>query len=268
MKVWVLGAGTLLPHPHRGSPGYWIEAGKARILMDVGSGALRTLARLGRAWQGVTHVILSHFHTDHVADLAPLLFALRHAPGPPRSLPLGILGPRGLTAHLEALAEAHGAFIRDPGFPQRVTELEAGEVWTSGGGVFRLRTFPARHTESALAYRLETAQGTLGYTGDTGFVKGLGEFFAGAQLLVSECSRPDGDGMENHLTPKELAALARKAAPELLVSVHAYPPLEPQYVPHILREEGYDGRALAGRDGMEILVSPHGAEVRSPGFPE
>ena len=101
----------------------------------------------------------------------------------------------------------------------------------------------------------------MGFTGDTGPDPGLGAFMKGVQLLVAECSNPDGQGMDKHLTPSELAGLASTALPDLLVSVHAYPPLDPEEVPDLLRRAGYTGRAAAGRDGMLIRVSSGEAQV-------
>lgn len=264
MRIWILGSGTLRPDPRRGSPGHWIEVGGDRILLDCGSGSLRTLARLRREWARITHLILTHFHTDHVGDLAPLLFALRHLPDSSRSAPLHLLGPAGIDAHLRALAEAHGDFVLNPGFPLVVQELEAGEPWEASSGRFRLHTVRTRHTGSSLAYRLESPAGIFAFTGDTGPDPELGAFLRGADVLVAECSVPDGQEVENHLTPGQLAALARQASPRLLVNVHAYAPLDPEDVPQLLRAAGYTGDARAGADGMEIQVSPEGVRVEAP----
>ena len=264
MKVWILGSGTLLPDPHRGPPGYWVEVAGGHLLLDCGSGSLRTLARLGLPWHQVSHVVLSHFHTDHVADLAPLLFALKHSREPARRETLHILGPQGLKEHLEYLAGAHGPYILDPGFPLHVEEVRPERVRRDPGGSFSIRAFPTFHTDSALAYRIESLHGTLGYTGDTGPVEGLAEFLAGSDLLLAECSNPDGEEMDNHLTPGRLAALARQASPKLLVNVHAYPPLDPGVVPDLLRKKGYTGGVRAGCDGLEIRILPSGVGVRSP----
>lgn len=268
MKVWILGSGTLLPHPRRGSPGYWLEVVQDRILLDCGSGTLGRLARLGLEWSRISHILLTHFHTDHVGDLAPILFALKHGPRPPRTLPLSILGPRGLKDHLHALSQAHGSYVLEPGFPLLVEEIGPHSAWKSDSGDYSIQTFRTLHTETAQAYRLEGPGGTFGFSGDTGPVEGMAGFFREVDLMVAECSNPDGKEMENHLTPRELAVLARDAAPKLLVNVHAYPPLDPEAVPDLLSERGYMGEVRPGRDGMRISIDPAGIQVESPGFPE
>jgi ribonuclease BN (tRNA processing enzyme) len=254
MRVWIIGSGTLRPDPDRGSPGHWVEVGGDRILMDCGAGTLRTLARLGLDWDRVTHILLSHFHADHVGELASLLFALKHGADGSRTRPLAILGPRGVSDHMEALAHAHGTFVLDPGCPLEVIGLDPGAAWTSAGRTFRVLTHNTRHADPSLAFRLETREGVLGYTADTGPDTELGPFFSGCQLLVAECSNPDGADADTHLTPGTLAQLASMARPELLVTVHVYPPLLPEEVPDLLRRAGYDGRAVAGRDGLMVSL--------------
>lgn len=254
MRLLVLGSGTLLPNPDRGSPGYWLESGEDRILMDCGSGTLRSLARMGIEWQRVTHLLISHFHTDHVADIAPLLFALKHGTGGSRTLPLTVLGPPGVKDHLHALARAHGGFVLDPGFPLEVEELGPGIHWMPAERTFRLSSHPTIHSDPSLAYRLEADFGAVGYTGDTGPDPSLGPFLSGCQLLVAECSNPDGAGAGNHLEPSTLSELASQATPELLVTVHAYPPLRPEEVPDLLRGWGYEGRVIAGWDGLAVKL--------------
>jgi ribonuclease BN (tRNA processing enzyme) len=261
VRVWVVGSGTLIPQPHRGSPAHWVEAGTLRVLMDCGAGALRTLARLGLGWQGLSHLILTHFHTDHVGELAALLFALKNGVVGGRRAPLTILGPTGLNAHLVALAQAHGDHIRDPGFPLVVQEVQPGESWLSEADGLQIRTLSTRHSLNSMAVRLEVEGQCVGYTGDAGPRPELGPFFRGCNLLISECSHPDGKGMETHLTPGDLAGMAREAAPDLLIPVHCYPPLEPADVPGLLEKAGYSGRVVPGSDGLGIVLEKGGAEV-------
>lgn len=250
-----MGSGTLIPHGKRGGAAHWVEVGGASFLLDCGPGTLGTLARLGLPWGSLGHVVLTHFHTDHVADLAPLLFALKNGLDQPRAEPLTILGPPGLSRHLEALAIAHGAFILDPGFPLKVGEIPPGADWPGPGSGILIRTWPARHTPQSLAIKLETRDGTLGYTGDTGLCEGLGDFFRGCGILIAECSHPDERDVDTHLTPGKLAVLAGTARPDVLVPVHAYPPLEPEHLPGLLAEAGYSDWVLPGRDGLELDLS-------------
>jgi ribonuclease BN (tRNA processing enzyme) len=208
-------------------------------------------------WRELTHVALTHFHTDHWGDLAPLLFALTHGIRPRREAPLTLLGPPGLEARLEWLARAFGDHVRDPGFALRVVELGRHDAWADEGAGLRIRTHPTRHTEHSVAYRVRTAAvgagkesgPSVGYTGDTGPLPALGAFFRGVDLLIAECSLADPPEITTHLSPEGVATLCRNARPGRVVLTHLYPELDPGRVPGEVAAAGYGGRVQVAADG-------------------
>lgn len=260
-RLTVLGSGTLLPDDDRRSACHLLEAEGVRVLLDCGSGALHGFDRHGVPWRELDAVAFSHYHTDHLGDLAPLLFALKHGVRPARTDPLTLLGPPGLHRRLEALAAAFGDHVEDPGFPLEARELSRTGSWEVPGAPLRLRLHPTPHTDHSVAQRWETGSRTVAYTGDTGPDRRLAEFVAGADVLLCEVSLPDSTDMDNHLTPSTAAELARRAGPRLLVTTHVYPPLVAEEVPERVRRSGFAGRIEAGRDGMVVEVAG-GGEIR------
>ncbi len=255
VEVTILGSGTLRPDARRHSASHLVRHGSSCILMDCGSGALHGMARWAAPWDGLTHVLITHFHTDHVGDLAPLLFALSHGVDPPRTAPLVVLGPPGIREFMRALADAHGSFMRDPGFPLEIVELAREGFWSDADDRFTVSSHPTRHTDHSVAYRVETPAGTVAYTGDTGPEPGLGEFMAGVELLISECSHPDPPIVDTHLTPEGLARLAEQAQPDLLLVTHIFPELDARALPDLVSKAGYSGRVRLAEDGMAVLVN-------------
>lgn len=264
-RLTVLGSGTLLPDDDRRSAAHLLEGAGIRALLDCGSGALHGLDRHGVEWRSLTHLVFSHYHTDHIGDLAPVLFALKHGSRPGREEPLTILGPPGLYRVLEGLRRAFGDFVEDPGFPLRVRELGRSGSWESGDGRARLRFAPTPHTDHSVAHRWVLDGRVVGYTGDTGPDPDLGPFMAGADVLVSECSVPDDAEMETHLTPSGVAELARAAQPGLLLLTHVYPPLEPDRVPEQVRGAGFTGAVRLARDGLSVVLGEDGPRVAGAG---
>ena len=248
----VIGSGTLVPSGRRSSPCHLLEAPGARVLLDVGPGAVHGLARHGKRWWDVGHLVLTHFHTDHFADLPHLLFALKWASPSARTLPLHVVGPPGLRARVDALRAAHGEFIVAPGFEVAYTEVDRHGSWSDGS--LTLRVAPARHTDHAVAVRVELEGVAVGYTGDTGPDPALGRFLRGCELLVSECALADPDPATNHLSPQGVARLALAAEPATLVLTHFYPPLDPADVPGLVRAAGYPGRVVCARDGQQFPI--------------
>ena len=225
MRLTVIGSGTISLSATRGCASYLLEAGEHRILMDVGPGAAHSMARHGVDWWGVTHVLLTHFHLDHIGDLPTLIFAWRHARVESRAAPLTIIGPAGTRELLARWAAALGDWLHVPGFPLHVMEPLLGEPLDLGGGV-TLTSRSVPHAGESVAYSVEHAGRRLVYTGDTGEDPSLSAWAAGCDLLLTECSLPDFMPMTLHLTPSQTGALAAAAAPGLLVVSHMYPPLE------------------------------------------
>lgn len=251
MDVTILGSGTLVPDDDHRSAAHLVRAEGALVLMDCGSGTVHGMARHRVPWRRLSHLVLSHFHTDHVGDVPALLWAFRHgAPG--RTAPLRVVGPGGTRGLLEVMARAFGPFVLDPGFPVEVIEVSPGVPWTEPDGRFELGVHATVHTEESVAFRLEAGLGTVGYTGDAGPDPDLFRFFRGSDVLISECCTPDPPSMDTHLTPSGVARMGREAQPGILVTTHVYPPLDPARVPALVSEAGYGGRVLAGRDGLTL----------------
>lgn len=256
----VLGSGTLLPSATRSSPAHHLAAGSARILLDAGTGTVHGLARGGLDWRRLTHVVLTHFHTDHIADVAPLMQALDKGIWPRRTASLTILGPPGVSTLLHALAQVHGEHVVDPAFPLRIVELPRGGEYHDEAEGFALRTAPAHHTEEAISVLVRGPWGALGYTGDTGPSDAVAEGLSGSDVLIAECGQDDPPQGDTHLSPTGVAALAGAVRPALLLVTHVRPPLQPEEAVAAIGAR-YWGRVLAAHDGLRVRISPTGVAV-------
>ena len=252
--VTVVGSGTLVPSGERSSPAHLVEYGPTRVLLDAGPGTVHGLARHGVAWWKITHIVFTHYHTDHFGDLPHLLFAMKWASPAPRSRPLRILGPPGLIERAEALRRAHGEFMVRPGFDLGYEEVARSGTWRATNASLTLRFHPVPHTDSSIAVRLEVANWSVGYTGDTGPDRTLGSFLRGVDVLISECAHPDPAPPGRHLSPVSVAAMARRARPEKLVLTHMYPPLDAGSAASLVREAGYRGNVVCASDGERFVL--------------
>lgn len=251
----VIGSGTLVPSGDRSSACHLLDTGDHNVLLDLGPGAVHGMARHGRPWWRVTHVVFTHYHTDHFGDLPHLLFALKWAAPSPRGRPLHVLGPPGLVGRVAALRHAFGDFIVDPGFEVAYREVDRRGSWECDDpDALRLRFLPVPHTEHSIAVRVAARGRSLGYTGDTGPDPALGPFLRGVEVLVSECAQPDPPPSPSHLSPSSVAALARSARPGVVVLTHLYPPLDCASAPRLVRAAGYGGKVVCARDGESFAL--------------
>lgn len=193
------------------------------LLFDLGFGCLRQLARAGLRPEEVTHAFFTHRHPDHVGDLPALLFHLNYS-APPRAGALQVYGPRGFKPFLERLGRAHHPWLRPRGWELRARELEEGAV--VGGPGFKLVCREVPHTTEALAYRLESPEGSLCLSGDTAFDEGLAVFAAGAGLFVLECSLGSRERSSGHLSVEEALELGRRSGARRVLFSHLSDPSE------------------------------------------
>jgi ribonuclease BN (tRNA processing enzyme) len=247
MRLTTIGTGTVSPSPSRVCAGHLVNAGSVNILLDCGSGVVHGLAKARVNWMEITHVAITHFHADHLSDLAFLIFTWRYGAERPRATPVEIIGPLGIDALVTRFADAFGTWVRDPGFEVRVQEL-APDAHADLGADVRLSAFKVPHTDESVAYEVTHQGHRLVYTGDTGFDQGLGRWAAGCDLLLAECSLPDDREMAIHLTPRRCGELAALARPRSLVLTHFYPPVERVDIRGIVREH-FDGPVVLADDG-------------------
>jgi ribonuclease BN (tRNA processing enzyme) len=240
------------PSASRVCAGHLVNAGSVNVLLDCGSGVVHRLARAGVDWMAITHVAITHFHADHLSDLAFLIFTWRYGAERPRAAPVEIIGPPGTDALVTRFADAFGSWVREPGYEVRVRELPPDAHADLSGGV-RLSAFKVPHTEESVAYEITDERRRVVYTGDTGFDEGLGRWAAGCDLLLAECSLPDDREMAIHLTPRRCGELAALARPRMLVLTHFYPPVEQVDIRGIVHER-FDGPVVLADDGWSTEI--------------
>lgn len=252
MELIVLGSGTVAPSAQRTAPAHWVTTGDVRLLLDCGAGVLHRAAQLGIPWPAVTHIALTHFHPDHWGELPMFLFALRWGTLPPRSAGLVLIGPQGLRARLTVLAGAVGDWVLEPGYPLEIREIAPGETMELARGV-ALEACKTPHTPESLAYAVRDGAARLVYTGDTSPSAELGRWATGCDLLLAECSLPDGQGIAIHLTPTQAGELARTAAARRLVLTHFYPAIEGTD-PVSVAARAFGGNVVAAADGDRFTI--------------
>lgn len=251
MRLTTLGTGTASPST-RVNAGHLVEAGAVTLLLDCGSGVTHRMGAAGANWLGITHVAITHFHPDHTLDLTTLMFAWKYGTLPPRSAPLTILGPAGISHLIEQFAVLYGETVRNPGFPVTVRELLPGERVDLADEVI-LEAHKVPHTPESVAYSVQRGGARLVYTGDTGFDAAVAEWAHGCSLLLAECSLPEQLAIATHLTPAQVGTMAEVAEPGRLVLTHFYPPVLDEDIRGIIALR-YAGEVVLATDGWSTDI--------------
>ncbi len=251
MELIIIGSGTGVPSLKRGSPSLAVRAGGRLLLLDVGSGTLRSLLRYGLDFSAIDLLALSHLHPDHVGDLIPFLFATRYSLGYTRQEPFTLLAARGFREFHEKLTEIFRQWVEPPAGLMEVQELSPegrDEVRLAG---LVIKSAPTNHTEGSLAYRVEAGGRSLVYSGDTDLSDSLVDLARGADLLVLEAANPFK--VKGHLTPAEAGRLAREAGVARLVLTHFYPPCDEVDVAALAAAQ-FKGEVIRAEDGLRLAV--------------
>lgn len=243
----ILGSGTAIPHPARGASGYAVVAtdGSA-LLLECGPGSTRRWPAHGLTFETVAGILVTHHHVDHVGDLAAVLFG-RNVPEPRVKTALSLLGPNGHAELVRGLRTVYGPTISDRAGVVEIVELADGD--SHSFGEFSVEVRVVRHSPGALGVRVTCGGRVLAFSGDSGPCDALSELFAGADLVLCECSYPAGRASRSHLNAATAAQTAVAAGVQRLVLTHFYAQCDGVDIESQVREAGYDAELWLAADG-------------------
>jgi ribonuclease BN (tRNA processing enzyme) len=220
-RLCILGSGTALPNPTRGTSGYALFASDGTCLvLECGPGSTRRYPAAGVDVATVRGVLCTHHHVDHCGDLAALRFA-RNVLHPHPTAPLCLAGPVGHRRLLDGLSALYGPSVDDPRGTTEIRELRDGDRLDLGP--FALRVREVAHVEGALGVRVEVGGRTFAFSGDSGPCEALVELCRGVDLALLECSYATARPSQGHLTTETAAQTATAAEVRHLVLTHFYP---------------------------------------------
>ncbi|MGV0805702.1 ribonuclease Z [Mycolicibacterium setense] len=256
IEVTLLGTGSPIPDPERAGPSTLVRAGDQTFLIDCGRGVLQRLAAAGSSANQLSALLLTHLHSDHIADLGDVIITRWVSSFAPEPAPLPIIGPPGTADVVDAMLRAFGRDIGYriahhadlPGPPRvEVHEYTDAVVWDRGGVQIRVGPTDHRPVTPTIAFRIEHGGASVVAAGDTVPCPGLDALAAGAGALIHTAIRKDliemlpqqriRDICGYHSSVQEAAATATRAGVGILILTH--------YVPAIAAGTEDDWRELA-----------------------
>lgn len=246
-QLALLGTGTPNPDPERQGAGYLILVDQQPYLFDVGPGVVRRAAALTASHPDelerfsvsqLSRAFLTHLHADHTAGLPDLLLTPWIAG---RNRPLEVWGPPGTERLVSGVQTAYQADI-----DYRLTGLEPADsqgwktaVHEYGQGVIyrdeRIQVEAFRVCHGAMphcfGFRVSTPDRVIVLSGDTRPCENVVTHSQEADILVHEVyaakalqRRPavwQRYHRFHHTSALELAELAGRVQPQLLILTHA-----------------------------------------------
>lgn len=249
IKLHFLGTGTIMPDPRRSCSAALIETPRARILVDIGAGTLRRMAVEGVDLHAIDYIFITHFHPDHVGDLAPFLFALRNSRPAQAREPLQAWGPAGFLQFVRGLEQTFGKWMH---FSHEVKYHELRRRLLDFPG-FRVIWSKVHHTPESVAYRFEIEDKVVVFSGDTGYCPEIIRLCRDADLAVLECSHPDELAVQGHLSPSLAGKIAAEAGVKKLLLNHFYPEVL-KTGPLKVVQKYFGGEIFIASDGDTITI--------------
>ena len=275
LKVVILGTGTPMSYPDRSGPGVAIISGGKAYIVDSGAGIFRkTRAAVAKgitelAPTNLDKIFITHLHSDHTAGLSNMILApwvLR------RTTPLKLYGPPGTKHMADHLLEAyaqdidmrlHGSQPANPECYKVITrEHEApGQIFEDENIIVEAIKVPHGSWKHAYGYKFtEKVTGkTALISGDTAKSEAIMKAAQGVDILVHEIGseialkkRPaqwQTYHRSYHTMPDELAEIANKAKPRLLVLYHQlYWDKADDNLADEIKAAGYKGDVISAND--------------------
>ncbi len=270
-RLVLLGTGTPNADPARSGPALAVVVNGQAYLVDCGPGIVRRAAAAHQmgiealAVERLTHVFITHLHSDHTLGYPDLIFTPWVLE---RKAPLEAFGPRGLADMTDHILAAYHEDIAirieglEPattmGFKVNVHEITPGVVYQDNN--VRVTAFLVRHGSWRYAYgfRFDTSDRSIVISGDTAPCESLVKHAKGCDLLVHEVYSNVGFQRRRavwkryhasfHTSTAELAEIARQVQPKLLILTHQlfWGSTPDELVAEI--RQNYDGDVQSGAD--------------------
>jgi ribonuclease Z len=291
MRIVALGTGMpqVIQKKTKAS-GWYVELGNGdKFLFDLGTGSMENLAALRPDWNQVDTVFLSHLHSDHAGDFAPLYIG-GWMNG--RYTALNIYGPTGSRPELGTKAfvenqikawawdiEGRKGTFPDAGGQAKVKEFDYKKVQViyEENGV-KITQFPAVHAlDGSVSFRMDWGKRSFVFGGDSAPNKWYIEHAKGAEVAVHECFY-DAEALAKamdidmyqatyisnyvHTPPAGFGKIMSQVKPRLAVGYHIWP--NPEFYDQVIKEVArtYEGEFVQATDLTVINVTDEQVVVR------
>jgi len=273
-KVILLGTGNPNPDPRHLGCSLIILVDETPYVVDFGAGLVRQAAALTPEYGGVIEELdikklaiafLTHMHSDHTIGY-PDLILTPWVMG--RETPLEVYGPDGVIEMSENILKAFQDDIKyriyglepanNEGWRVNAHEIREGIVYEDTN--VTVEAFLIKHGTwpDAYGYRFTTPDKVIVISGDTAPCENIIKYSQGADILIHEVYYKKAFDEKdefwkryhsiNHTSTYELAEIAIKTRPGLLVLYHVlfWGSSEQEILDEIA--QGYDGKVLVGAD--------------------
>lgn len=246
-RAIILGAAAAIADAERDYTHLAVEAEGQFCLVDCGGNPLASLAKRNLNWRNLQHLIVTHYHADHLASLPNLIVGMWLLG---RQTPLTI---HALKITLDKISQLLDLFEWQSWsglFPIYFNEIQPVEFsLVFENDLYRVRASPGAHSIPALGVRFESQVSgrSIVYSGDTMPCESIIRLAQDAYVLIHEAS---GE-YPGHSSAQQAGIVARQAHAKQLYLIH-YPPHADAGVWTTQARETFAGPVTLAQEGMWI----------------
>jgi len=266
------------PSALRAAPANVLLVDGQPYVVDCGNGVALQLSKAGIKLPQIRDIFLTHHHSDHNADLGNLVF-LSWATG--LKTPVHLYGPPRIGKMMSDFFDMNAIDIdvrmREEGRPPlqplvNVHEFDTPRLVLENDQVRVTSTLVDHYTiKPAFAYRFETRERTVVFSGDTTYDENLIKFAQGADVLVHEVmylpalekmmgTVDNAPTLLNHLvkshtTTEQVGKVAAAADVKMLVLTHFVPGGDASISDEMWSADArrhFSGKIVVGQDLMVL----------------
>jgi ribonuclease BN (tRNA processing enzyme) len=241
-SMTLLGTGTCQIEFERRASSVLLELDGMPVLFDCGHGIVQRLLEAGFQHNEVNHIVVSHFHPDHVSDLIPFLQAGAWSRRNPRSSDLHIYGPAGVRKFIDGLMHVFGpSSFQQPSYSISVHEVAEGQFYIGPHRFDSVSLPPAGNH----GLRFDWKGKRCAITGDSNFHEQEIAFLRDVDLAVID---------SGHIEDDEIVRLAVASRVRTMVCSHLYREIDAPRLQALAEKAGYMGTIIVGRDLMTFVL--------------
>lgn len=199
------------PYPKAGGAcsSYLVHCGETKLLLDAGNGSFANLRR-HMDYRGLSAIILSHLHSDHISDLLVMRYAVQVNKLPP--FPLYLPAAPANMHELLAGDKAYKTEIIRDGMHIKINDVQ-------------ISFCSMTHSVESYAVKIKYLDKIFVYSGDTSRNDFLAVFAENADLLLTDAQFSDSSLPQSppHMSASQAAFAAKKAGAKKLMLSHMNP---------------------------------------------
>ena len=252
-EIIVLGGGSPTPTAARFGSSHVLKVGEQLLMFDFVPATTHKLVKAGLFPTQVDYLFFTHHHFDHDIDY-PCFLLCRWDQSIGKENQLKVFGPKLTEKITEGIIGEEGVFAHDwrarvnhplsqrvfvnrggtlPRQPPSVDAKDVEPGLVQSGDDWQVTSAAAEHVQpwlDSLAYRVDTSQGSVVFTGDTQPCRSVTDLARGADMMLCMCWDDQEVMDESGEAPGQCgttgaARMAQEAGVGKLVLVHVGPHL-------------------------------------------